>query len=205
VTTAIAQLLGETAGQQDGWSLPEQGKSFLVAPVTGEVYARAPRAGRSPQLTGLKNIPMRSRIDTSRGVLVLVSALPKKRYQIATFKDGRFDADQGAKGSGVVDLVLRGKTGCGGNGEPDPLLAAASARKAKPTGRRLWASDNRGRFRTHGRDSVATVRGTEWITEDTCDGTLTTVVKGAVSVRNVHNGRKKLVKAGHSYLVRAKR
>ena len=54
-------------------------------------------------------------------------------------------------------------------------------------------------------DSVATVRGTEWITEDTCDGTLTTVVKGAVSVRNLHNGRKKLVKAGRSYLVRSKR
>ena len=105
----------------------------------------------------------------------------------------------------MTDLVLRGKTGCGGNGEPDPMLASASARKAKPTGRRLWASDNKGRFRTHGRDSVATVRGTEWITEDTCEGTLTTVVKGAVSVRNTHTGRKKLVKAGHSYLVRRKR
>ena len=46
------------------------------------------------------------------------------------------------------------------------------------------------------------MRGTEWITEDTCDGTRTTVVKGAVSVRDRHTGRTVLVKAGHSYLAR---
>jgi hypothetical protein len=68
------------------------------------------------------------------------------------------------------------------------MLANASAAK-KAKGRRLWASDRNGRFRTHGRDSVATVRGTEWITEDTCEGTRTTVVKGAVSVRDRHTGR----------------
>jgi streptogramin lyase len=202
VTTAITELLGGGATDESGWSLPVQGKNVLVGPVTGTIRVRSPRADSSPLLTKLRNIPTGSRIDTSGGVMVMVSALPKKRFQVATFKDGRFDVVQHAKGNGVTDLILRGKTGCGGNGEPDPLLAGASARKAKPTGRRLWASDNHGRYRTHGRDSVATVRGTEWITEDTCDGTLTTVTKGAVSVRNSHTGRRKLVKAGHSFLVR---
>ena len=202
ITEALQALVG-AAGEGADWTMPVQGKDFLVAPVAGEIRVRAPGARRSGLLKKLKNIPVGSRVDTSQGVIALVSGLPKRKYQLATFKDGRFDAKQSARGMGTVDLVLRGKTGCGGNGEPDPLLAKSSARrKAKPTGRRLWASDNRGRFRTHGRDSVATVRGTEWITEDNCDGTLTTVVKGAVQVRNRHTGRRVVVKAGRSHLVR---
>lgn len=205
VADALTEALGAEAGVQgEDWTLPVQGKDFLAAAVAGEIYARPPRGRKSPPLRRrLRNIPRGTRLDTTRGVLVLVSALPKKRYQVALFKDGRFDVEQSGKGNGMVDLTLRGKTGCGGNGEPDEILATASAkRKRKPARRRLWASDRRGRFRTHGRDSVATVRGTEWITEDTCKGTLTTVVKGAVEVRNSHTGKKVLVKAGASYLAR---
>jgi hypothetical protein len=212
VTEALESLLGggeggPAAGQD--WSLPVQGKDFLVAPITGDVYVRQPKGKQSPALPRKpKNIRNRSRIDTSRGVIALVTALPKKRYQVAFFKDGRFDISQAEKGNGMVDLTLRGKTGCGGEDDEgendDRVLASASAsRKFKKNapGRRLWASDKRGRFRTHGRDSVATVRGTEWITEDTCEGTITTVVKGSVEVRNSHTGKTKVVKAGESHLV----
>lgn len=204
VVDAIEGVLGGDLGVQgEDWTLPVQGKDYLVAAVTGEIYVRPPKGKKSPPLRRkLRNIPNRSRVDSTRGVIVLVSALPKKRYQVAVFKDGRFDVDQSAKGSGIVDLTLRGKTGCGGNGEPDEILARASTADRKPARRRLWASDRRGRFRTHGRDSVATVRGTEWITEDTCEGTLTTVVKGAVEVLDLHTKRKVLVEAGESYLAR---
>ena len=205
---AVEAVLGGDFGEPGvDYTLPVQGKDFLVAAVTGEIHVRAPRGRRSPPLRRkLRNVPNGSRIDTRAGVLVLVTALPKKRFQTAVFKDGRFDVEQSAKGSGIVDLTLRGKTGCGGNGEPDEILARASseATDRKPARRRLWASDKRGRFRTHGRDSVATVRGTEWITEDTCEGTLTTVVKGAVEVLNRHTDRKVLVEAGESYLARTR-
>jgi hypothetical protein len=70
--------------------------------------------------------------------------------------------------------------------------------------RRLWARDRGGRFRTHGRNSVATVRGTSWVTTDTCAGTRTTVTSGAVSVRDVRRRRTVLVRAGHSYLARGR-
>jgi hypothetical protein len=46
---------------------------------------------------------------------------------------------------------------------------------------------------------VATVRGTYWETVDRCNGTLTVVRKGAVSVRDIHRRRTVLVRAGHSY------
>jgi ferric-dicitrate binding protein FerR (iron transport regulator) len=70
--------------------------------------------------------------------------------------------------------------------------------------RRLWGRDKGGRFRTHGHNSTATVRGTRWLTEDRCDGTLTKVTSGAVDVRPRH-GRQRVrrVKAGHSVFVRA--
>ena len=198
---ALEQLLG-LDGESKGWHLPIQGKDFLVAKLDGDVRVRTPRSKRSHLLTQLRNIPVKSRIDSRGGTIAIITALPRKRYQLASFKDGRFDARQARRGNGVTELTLRGKTGCGGNGEPDAALVRALSSAASPKGRRLWAKDRHGRWRTHGRDSVATVRGTEWITEDRCDGTLTTVVEGAVKVRDRHTGRSVLVRAGHSYLAR---
>ena len=49
------------------------------------------------------------------------------------------------------------------------------------------------------------MRGTRWLTVDRCDGTLTRVTHGAVSVRDFLRHRTVLVRAGHSYLARAHR
>ena len=61
--------------------------------------------------------------------------------------------------------------------------SVASASRSRRV-RRLWGRDKGGRFRTHGRNSQATVRGTRWVTVDRCDGTFTRVTEGAVSVRD---------------------
>jgi hypothetical protein len=60
-----------------------------------------------------------------------------------------------------------------------------------------------GKYRTHGRNSVATVRGTEWTTTETCAGTRTRVIKGAVSVLDKRSRRSRIVRAGRTYLARA--
>jgi ferric-dicitrate binding protein FerR (iron transport regulator) len=62
-----------------------------------------------------------------------------------------------------------------------------------------------GRFRTRGRHSTATVRGTKWSMTDTCAGTLTRVTQGSVTVRDLTLRKTKIVKAGHSYLARPAR
>jgi hypothetical protein len=49
------------------------------------------------------------------------------------------------------------------------------------------------------------VRGTIWLTEDRCDGTLTRVKRGVVAVQDFGTRKTKLVRAGKSYLARAKR
>jgi hypothetical protein len=45
-------------------------------------------------------------------------------------------------------------------------------------------------------------KGTEWITEDRCDGTLTTVISGTVRVRDFGRAKTVTVRARHTYLAR---
>ena len=52
---------------------------------------------------------------------------------------------------------------------------------------------------------MATTRGTFWLTQERCKGTLTKVYEGAVSVRNRKTGKRVTVRAGKSYLARRKR
>ena len=82
-------------------------------------------------------------------------------------------------------------------------MAAGSEQQAKrkPV-RRLWGK-GKGRFRTRGRYSSGTVRGTNWLTQDFCEGTLTRVVEGAVSVYDLVAKKGILVKPGKSYFAKA--
>jgi ferric-dicitrate binding protein FerR (iron transport regulator) len=69
---------------------------------------------------------------------------------------------------------------------------------------KLWGN-GKGKFRTSGKYSSATVRGTIWLVEDRCDGTLTTVKRGTVRVFDRRRKKTVTVKAPHSYLARAQR
>jgi hypothetical protein len=86
------------------------------------------------------------------------------------------------------------------------IAPAAAAKKKKRGGKSvlggLWGN-GKGTFRTDGKYGSATVRGTIWLTQDRCDGTLTTVRRGTVSVRDFKRRKAVSVKAGHSYLARA--
>ena len=62
----------------------------------------------------------------------------------------------------------------------------------------------RGRFRTVGRNSAATIRGTDWTITDRCDGTLTTVRRGTVKVRDFGLHKTVVLHAGEKYLARAR-
>jgi len=98
----------------------------------------------------------------------------------------------------MTDLVLRG-----GNFAGCARKSSGETRhKRRATKRRLFGRDKGGRFRTHGRSSVATARGTSWVTTDTCAGPRTTVHEGAVSVRTRGRAKSVLVRAGHSFLAR---
>ena len=82
--------------------------------------------------------------------------------------------------------------------------AAARRRLSRRTIRRL-RSNAKGRFRTRGRYSSATVRGTSWTTTDRCDGTLTKVTRGTVTVRDLRRHKNITLRKGKSYLAKARR
>ena len=93
------------------------------------------------------------------------------------FSEGKFTVTQPATGEPVTTLRLTGPS------FRDTCGEAAAARRKPRRVRRLWG-DGRGRFRTAGHYSAATVRGTRWLVEDRCDGTLTRVVRGEVEVED---------------------
>jgi hypothetical protein len=80
------------------------------------------------------------------------------------------------------------------------LARVPNAPKPKPKKvRALWGR-GKGHFRTRGRYSSATVRGTNWLTVDRCDGTLTQVATGTVSVIDFTLKKTVSVGAGKTYL-----
>ena len=181
--------------------IPALGTSFIVAPVKGTVLVKVPGAADFVPLGGANGtVPTGAIIDTRKGQVALTTALDGGRTQTATFERGVFQVRQPKTGHGLTDIFLRGPAPACGPARTTGRAAAVT--KKKPKQRQLWGRDRRGRFRTHGNNSVATVRGTSWITTDSCKGTRTTVKAGAVSVRDVHRHRTVLVRAGHSYLAR---
>jgi hypothetical protein len=179
---------------------PKLGQSVGVAAQAGSVLVRLPGSTRTVALTDAASIPVGSIVDTRKGTVTLRSQVPGVGTQAGTFHGGLFEVRQPAGVRGMTELVLRG---------PLPTCAAGGARAAaaatRRPPRRLWGRDDHGRFRTRGSNSVATVRGTAWYVEDRCDGTLTRVSKGSVSVRDLRRRRTVVVSAGKSYLARGRR
>ena len=101
---------------------------------------------------------------------------------------------------GLTDLILKGSSfsRCGRAGRGKGASASLSRRRI----RRLRANAQ-GRFRTSGRNSSATVRGTIWDVTDRCDGTLTHVKRGKVIVRDFRRKKNITVTTGKSYLAKA--
>jgi uncharacterized repeat protein (TIGR01451 family) len=83
-------------------------------------------------------------------------------------------------------------------------LGSTSAQAKKPPVRRPWGK-GKGRFRTRGRYASGEVRGTNWVTEDFCDGTRVHVVTGIVQVWDFVLKRLTLVHPGESYFASAKK
>jgi hypothetical protein len=176
------------------------GKSVAVGPVAGKIRVRKPNGHGFVTLVAGADVPSGSVVDATSGTVALTSALGASgTTQTAHFGGAAFKVVQSKGGKGMIDIYLRGSVGpCPTRG----ARVASIAAKQQPKSRSLWGRDHGGRFRTHGASSVATVRGTRWLTKDTCAGTLTRVTEGVVSVRDLHRHKTVTVKAGQSYLAR---
>jgi hypothetical protein len=193
----------ELPDELKGVPLPKQGRSVVVAAERGTIRVRRPGATRFTALDEPGRIPVGSVVDARRGRVQLVSAIAHGRVQEGLFWGSKFKTTQRRSGGGMTTLTLRGgNLAACRRSTADRALAVASRKRKRRPRRSLWARDNGGRFRTHGNDSVATARGTAWLTQDRCRGTFTRVIEGSVSVRDLARHRRVLVKAGHAYLAR---
>jgi hypothetical protein len=179
----------------------------IVAEPTGRVRVKRP-GGRWRRLAGTgAELPVGTSIDTRRGRIALTTAARNGEKQTGTFGGGVMQIRQPRRARGRVDIHLRGGdfSRCARPALRAPRSGAtanASYIRRDPV-RRLWGRDRGGRFRTYGRHSQATVRGTRWLTMDTCSGTLTLVKRGAVLVHDFARHRNVLVRAGHRYFAHA--
>ncbi len=184
-----------------GVPAPVLGQTVIVAPGRGTVLVRRPGARRFRKLGDATLLPSGTVVDARRGRIRLTTALDEAgEFQTGRFWGSRFQIRQSSSGNGMTSLALRG-----GDFGRCPARASGVARE-NPTTRRvvrsLWARDRGGRFRTYGNNSVATARGTAWVTRDRCDGTVTRVHEGAVAVKDRRTGRTVIVRAGGAHLAK---
>ena len=185
---------------------------------------RLPRTTRYVELSTLTEIPLGSRIDARKGRVQVTAEVDATthRTESSLFYDGIFDIRQ-TKG---IQADPRGEDRrrhvrrlpaaprrrpravrrAAGGPLAEPFLARAAAAKPKRSKRkvrRLWGK-GKGSFRTTGRRSSATVRGTWWLVEDRCDGTLTRVREGRVDVRDFRLKKTIKLRAGKRSIYLAK-
>ncbi len=142
----------------------------------------------------------------------VTTANPNGTTQTGQFFGGQFILLQGKNGLVIAKLN-------GGNFSVCPTarerahrasasaaaLSAPQAREAasgKHVVRKLWANAH-GKFSTQGNYAARAVQGTEWLTEDLCEGTLIKVTRDKVVVTNLVNHKHVEVKAGHKSLAKA--
>jgi hypothetical protein len=207
---------------------PVPGKSVNLNVVSGQVFVKLPGSGRARQttgpakgfapLTGQQQIPVGSQVDTKKGRVALTSAADTSgaKTQTSDFYQGIFQVKQALPKKKpkkptalTTDLVMKGQIARSQCAPLKGARAAAESAKKKKKGPKavlgkLWGN-GKGKFRTNGKYSAATVRGTIWLVEDRCEGTFTKVRRGTVQVRDFKRKKTVTVKAGHTYLARAQR
>ena len=149
-------------------------QSVVVQQVERHGAGQAP--GQQPlrrTWTRRSGIPVGSTVDARKGVV-----------------DAHLDPE-GRRQAGEREVLRRHLQGHASRAASPRSRSPSSSRPArssrarvapqkKPKTRKLWG-DGKGKFRTKGQYSAATVRGTKWLVQDGCRYTLTRVTQGSVA------------------------
>jgi DNA-binding beta-propeller fold protein YncE len=191
-------------------------KSVNLTPVRGIVLVKVPGAKDFVPVTELTNVPVGSVVNVVDGeVRMAVQNGPNGSVQDGWFWGGVFRTSQPRQG--VVSQTRRRRTRrktlvevklTGGSFRDCPRSSrgrsrdgTAAGRRKKRRVRRLWGNA-KGNFRSSGRHSSATVRGTRWLVEDRCDGTFTYVRSGVVEVLDLKRRKRFVLRRGAKLLIR---
>jgi hypothetical protein len=171
---------------------PVAGKSVVSAPVSGQVLVELPGKTTFTAESGGHSLPVGTTVDTTHGEIALTAAAGGGRVTHGKFYDGEFRITQHRAGSSELSVLTL-------TGSPASCAADdARTARAQPK-KRLWGNAT-GNFQTVARYAAATERGTKWLTEDSCAGTLVQVTQGEVSVDDFAHHRTFTLTAPHSFL-----
>ncbi|HWX45931.1 MAG TPA: choice-of-anchor Q domain-containing protein [Solirubrobacteraceae bacterium] len=199
----LASVLPSSPGVEAFAPLTD-GRAF-AALADGQAFAALTKGLRFIPLTEARQIPVGSTLDTTAGVVSITTATTasrKGKLQSGDFGAGIFKLLQQRRQRGLTELNIidnhSARQVCATVGK---ARIAAKQPSNKVLGR-LNASSH-GRFTARGHYSAATVRGTIWSVANQCDGTLTRVKRGVVSVRDFRRRKTITLFTGQSYLARA--
>ena len=206
-TAVAAVVTTNTSTTSSAPPAPVLASTGNVAPVSGTVLIELPGTTTFVPLTTLKQIPFGTVIDATHGRVTVTTATPKGGTQTGEFFGGEFILTQGRGGLVIATLTGGNFAVCPRHGAASKARhasASATAKRASPKHvvRKLWANAH-GSFSTKGNYAAGAVQGTEWLTEDLCEGTLIRVTRDKVAVTNLVTHHHLTVRVGHHYLAKA--
>jgi hypothetical protein len=174
---------------------PQFHKTVVIKPISGKVRVRLKGSKTFTDLGAIDDIPLGATVDVKKGRVELASVpSPTAAVEKIQLYSGMFRVGQPAA---ITEFTLN-----------EPLASCktkkARAAAAKPKSRKLWG-DGKGKFRTRGQYSAATIRGTRFLVQDSCSGTLTQVKEGSVLVRDNVKRKNIVLRKGKRYTARPRR
>jgi len=169
--------------------VPVAGVSLVSQGITGQVLVQLPGQSGFVPLGAAAMVPVGVLVDARKGSVVLQSTV-EGIVQAMTVSGGMFVVRQ--QGSGPPELRMATPAG----------QERACASRRKGVVRTLTVTVAKGIVRTVPKKGLVIGRDASWTTSDRCDGTLTRVTRGRVTVR--HGRRNLTVRAGRRYLIKAR-
>jgi hypothetical protein len=188
---------------------PRHGISVLAQRAAGTIKVKQPGKPGFKNLKKVESIPVNSIVDTRGGRVEVTAATGNfgatTPDDSVAFYDGLIRLKQASKRNARANAQILGKLKCpnesGGQAEAgkssEPV--ATTSRKRR---RRVWGSGS-GNYSTSGSGGTGSVRGTTWLTKDTCNGTFFKVTQGiGIAVHDFDLGRTVELGPGQSYFAR---
>jgi hypothetical protein len=188
---------------------PQHGISVLVKPAGGSVKVKKPGQRDFDDLKKLEKIPVNSVVDTRGGRVEVTAATGNFAETTAdtslVFFDGLISLQQAGTPNAPAIAKLVEKLQCPNNVGGEAKAGKSSgpvATTSRKRRRRVWGSGS-GNYSTSGSGGTGSVRGTTWLTKDTCRGTFFKVTDGiGISVLDFDLSQTVELGPGQSYFAR---
>ena len=191
------------AGVSSGSPAPVIGKAVNATPVNGKVFVRLPNGPGFVPLTGRNNCRSAPRSTRAAGRSSWWQRRRVRKRHRSERSAGRYSGSpspqRAAEGTTTLSLL---EGAFPGGPSYESAAPAERSRGSQPPHPPAPPRHRQGPVQDPRTLRAATVRGTTWDTADRCDGTLTRVRRGIVTVTDLVRHKTVAVRAGHSYLAK---